>query len=76
VQIRPKLVQSSRGGATGGLGGTIPPPHKDHFWKLSKTDEKIFGVCEVTSPTIIESQPKFVTSGFQRPDLPYILSNC
>jgi len=30
----------------------------------------------LTSPTTLESQPKFVTSGFQRPDLIYILSNC
>jgi len=29
----------------------------------------------VTSPTILEFQPEFVTSGFQRPDLTYILSN-
>jgi len=29
----------------------------------------------VTSPTILESQPVFITSGFQRPDLTYILSN-
>jgi len=30
----------------------------------------------VTSPTILEFQPEFVTSGFQRPDLIYILFNC
>jgi len=29
----------------------------------------------VTSPTILEFQPEFVTSGFQRPDLTYILFN-
>jgi len=28
----------------------------------------------MTSPTIIEFQPEFVTSGFQKPDLTYILS--
>jgi len=30
----------------------------------------------VTSLTILEFQPVFVTNGFQRPDLTYILSNC
>jgi len=29
----------------------------------------------LTSPTILEFQPEFFTSGFQRPDLTYILSN-
>jgi len=29
----------------------------------------------VTSPTIFEFHPEFVTSDFQRPDLTYILSN-
>jgi len=29
----------------------------------------------MTLPTIFEFQPEFVTSGFQRPDLTYILSN-
>jgi len=29
----------------------------------------------VTSPTILEFQLEFVTSGFQRPDLTYILTN-
>jgi len=36
---------------------------------------KYWGYGEVTSPTILESQPEFVTSGFQRPDQTYILSN-
>jgi len=54
-----------------------PTLHKGHFCKSTKTDEKILGVWGgVTSPTILESQPDFVTSGFQRPDLTYILSNC
>jgi len=30
----------------------------------------------MTSPTIVEFQPKFVTSGVQRPELTYILPNC
>jgi len=58
------------------LGGTVPPtPHKGQFCKSSKTDEKILGVWEVTSPTMLEFQLKFVASGFQRPKLTYILSN-
>jgi len=61
----------------GRLEETVPPtPHKGHFCKLSRTDEKKLGYGgEVTSPTIFEFQPKFVTRGFQRPDLTYILSN-
>jgi len=30
----------------------------------------------VTSKTMLEFQPEFVTSSFQKPDLTYILSNC
>jgi len=30
----------------------------------------------VTSPTILEFQSEFITSGFQSPDLTFILSNC
>jgi len=29
----------------------------------------------VTSPTILKFQPGFVTSGFQRPDLIYLIVN-
>jgi len=62
-----------RGGATGETGGKqSPTPPKGHFCKSSKTDEKILGYGGVTSPTILEFQPEFVTSGFQRLDLTYI----
>jgi len=50
-------------------------PHKGHICKSPKTAEKILEVWRVTSPTILEFQPEFVTSGFQKPDLTYILSN-
>jgi len=71
------LVASGAGTAPwGGLGGTVPSTsHKDHFCKSSRTDEKKLGVWRVTSPTIFEFQPEFVTSGLQRSDLTYILSN-
>jgi len=55
---------------------TVPlTPHKGHFCKSSKTDEKILGIWRVTSPTTLEFQPELVISGFQRPKL-IILSNC
>jgi len=43
---------AGRGGATGGeTGGNSPPtPHKGHFCKSPKTDEKILGVWGSTSP--------------------------
>jgi len=36
--------------------------------------EKLGYMEGVTLPTIFKFQPEFVTSGFQRPDLTYILS--
>jgi len=48
--------------------------HKGHFCKSPRTDEKKMG-GGVTSSTIFEFQPEFVSSGFQRPDLTYIISN-
>jgi len=39
----------------GGLVRNSPPtPHKGHFCKLSKTDEKKLGVWGVTSPVKIQ----------------------
>jgi len=71
-----KTIQS-KGGAMTETGGNRPPtPHKVHFCKSSKTDEKMFEVYGVTLPTILEFQPEFVTSDFQRLDLTYILPNC
>jgi len=65
------------GAAPRGTGGNSPPtPHKSHFCKSSKTEQKILGGMGVTSPTILEFQFEFVTSGFQRLDVTYILSNC
>jgi len=72
----PRVFAARSAGAAprGDWGKQSPTPHKGHFCKLSKTDKKIFGVWrEVTSPTFLEFQPEFVTSGFQRPDLTYIL---
>jgi len=54
-------------------GERTPTPHKGHFCKSSRTDEKKLGVWGITSPTIFEFQPEL--SSFQRPDLTYILSN-
>jgi len=53
----------------GGLGEQSPTPRKGHFCKSPKTDEKILRVWRVTSPTILEFQPEFDTSSFQRSDL-------
>jgi len=73
-----RKMSSGTGAAPRGRRGVNRPstPHKGHFCKSSKTDEKIFGVWGVTSPTILEFQPEFFTSGFQRPELTYILPNC
>jgi len=55
------------GAAPQGGGKQSPTPHKGYFCKSSKTDEKILGVWgRVTSPTILEFQPEFVTSGFSK----------
>jgi len=67
----PKWRQGRRHGVD--WGNSLPTPLKGHFCKSFKTDEKILWVWRVTSPTILEFQPEFVTSGFQRPDLTYIL---
>jgi len=76
--MRQTCAQDSGAAPLGGLGETISPtPPKGHFCQSSKNDEKILGYGrggEVTSPTILEFQPEFVTSGFQRPDL-YNLPN-
>jgi len=72
------VATGGQGRRHGGTGGKGPPtPHKGHFYKSPRTDEKKIGGMGrgVTSPTIFEFQPEFVTSGFQRPDLTYILSN-
>jgi len=69
--------KSEQGRRYGGDWGrnSPPTPQKGRVCKSSKTDEKILGVERVTSPTIPEFQPVFVTSGFQRSDLTSILSN-
>jgi len=59
-------------------GGTVPPPllTKVIFVNRLEPMRKNWGyVGGLTSPTILKFQPEFVTSGFQRPDLTYILSN-
>jgi len=56
--------------------GTVSHSSQSQFCKSSRTDEKKLGVWGgVTSLTIFEFQPEFVTSGFQRSDLTCILSN-
>jgi len=69
-------MQGQRHG--GNWGKQSPHSSQRPFCKSSKTDEKILEVWGggVTSPTILEFPPDFVTSGFQRPDLTYILPHC
>jgi len=65
----------TRDGATRGTVGEQSPPLLTKFIFVNhlNTDEKILGVWwGVTSPTMLEFQPEFVTSGLQRPDLNFL----
>jgi len=60
----------------GDWGETVPPLlTKIIFVNRLKPIIKYWGYGGVTSPTIFEFQPEIITSGFQRQDPTYILSN-
>jgi len=79
VKHRQELSEAGYSIDLGEGGRGKPPPlgaaPREGWAVSSKTDEKILGVWGVTSPIILEFQPEFVTSGFQRPDLTYVLCN-
>jgi len=62
----------------GGLEEQSPPLSTKVIFVNRLKPIRNFWVYErrMTSPTILEFQLEFVTSGFQRPDLTYILFNC